>query len=340
MRPVDLKLLGLAHLMTHDARMRHQMAMTRRRPHARRNIAHAAKACAAAGIFSRLGRRDARDAERGAARWPQRFMRRRDNLCHARAAAPRKRLRSGKRCCVGKRAVPQAVDNQHLEFAVRVAAHPRVAAQRLAAQRQIDRAVHNRRWILWHARVGLLGPHHDTQCRTAAWRAPDVELVAQPLKRTHAVARTAGRRVTVDKTGVQIEDARAVVDREQFDAVTDRQRRAGFALADNRAHQQFAALRMFELIGRALGHDDRQLAEHRVVEANVIRHFIDATPRKRNRARIADLELPLGHAQPIQNGFHLVTEICVPSPGAERISNSSHSRLAPPRPRPRPLPVV
>ena len=88
-------------------------------------------------------RRDTRDAERRAARGPQRFMRRLDDFHHARRAEPRERLRSGKRCGIGKRTVPEAVGNQHHEFAVRVAASPRVATQRLALQRQIDRPVHD-----------------------------------------------------------------------------------------------------------------------------------------------------------------------------------------------------
>jgi hypothetical protein len=107
---------------------------------------------------------------------------------------------------------------------------------------------------------------------------------------------------------MQIADARATVYCEQLNAAADRQPRCRRDGTHNRPHQQLAALCVFELIGRTFGHDDRQLAEQRVAETESMGRVTDAAPRERYCARIADFEATLRYAQPVQNGFHLVTE--------------------------------
>ena len=200
---------------------------------------------------------------------------------------------------------------------------PRVAADRFRGDGQAQ-----------HPKIRRSGRRGDRQLSPDAaehrgafpWRGINIEEGTEPHYRTQARSLAADRGKAVAQALRDVGDTRPPVQSERFDTPV-------FGVLQG-AQEELAFSGVFRHIGCELGHDDRDLLDSLLIEAQI------PGQRSRNAPGFADLARFLDWQAMHDLHIHRTMVTRVPSPGTDQMSNSLTRRLEPPSPRPRPLPVV
>ncbi len=226
-------------------------------------------------------------------------------------------------CFRSLRSVAQSVGDQQRTDIPRVGNAPGIAAD-VFARLGDGHAAPGRNRVRRLAGSGL--SRRDARQHGGAQSGPraDIDEMRLPDHRAEAVAGRAGAGIAVFQARRDVAHARALVEREDLDALA-------FVVLIG-ADEDFPARTVLEEVGRKFGRDQSELSALSVSPKPVaLREVGCCPPCLRDAALIVDADGFHGH-------FQRAIDTLVPSPGFDSMENSLHSRLAPPRPSPMPLP--